>query len=241
MAVGGTVSQPSDTLTRNAENPPVHELLLQCPVCHKTGTTQKACLQHISDNHPQYKFPCRSCDHVFPSYSAKYHHEKEHELLKHYCTECGMGYLYNFKLERHAGVHNDVLPFPCNVCDKRFASKKSLVCHQHVHSVQSLKCDQCDRVFDTRERRYSHFRGTQGQGYDMFCGKNCPWPAGRSRHQDKCDTCIKIKAEKDNAKKRCLPTSEVGPELKHEKEESNKTLRKTKHRISLSKLKKSWT
>ena len=181
-ALGGTISQPSETLTSNAENPPVHELLLQCPVCQKTETTQKACLQYISDNHPQYKFPCKSCDCVFPSYSAKYRHQKEHELPKHYCTECGMGYMYNSELERHAGIHSDVLSFACNVCDEHLSSKKSLICHQHVHSAQSLKCEQCDRVFDTPERRYSHFRGTHRQGYDTFCGKNYPWPAGRACH-----------------------------------------------------------
>ena len=178
-AVGGTIfPQPSQTSTSTADIPPVQELLLQCPVCHKTETTQKACVQHISDNHPQYKFPCKACDCVFPSSSAKYHHQKEHELPKHYCSECGMGYMYNSELERHAGVHNDVLPFACNMCDKCFASKKSLLCHQHVHLAQSIQCEQCDRVFDTPERKYSHFRGAHGQGYDMFCGKNYPWPAG---------------------------------------------------------------
>ena len=232
-AVGGAISQPSDTSTGTAQKPPVHELLLQCPVCHKTETTQKACLQHISDKHPHYNFPCTSCEHVFPSYSAKYGHEKEHQLPKHYCTECGMGFLYNSKLERHAGVHNEVLPFPCKDCDKHFASKKSLVCHQQVHLAQSLKCQVCDRVFDTPERRYSHFRGTHGEGYYTFCGKNYPWPAGRAHHQSKCDTCIEIKAEKNNAKKRQLATSQVSQPLKKEEEESNETLLKTKNKISL--------
>ena len=201
-AVGGTISQPSATSSGTAQKPPVHELLLQCPVCHKTETTQKACLQHILDKHPHYNFPCTSCECVFPSYSAIYHHEKEHQLPKHYCTECGMGFLYNSKLERHAWVHNEVLPFPCKDCEKHFASKKSLVRHQHVHSAQSLECMDCDRVFDTPERRYSYFRGAHGEGYYTFCGKIYPWPAGRAHHQSKCETCLEIKAEKDNAKKR---------------------------------------
>ena len=164
--ISGTVSTSNDfdNLDGDVEVEQPHELLLQCPVCHKTETTQKACLKHISSSHPTYRFQCAKCDGTFPSFSTKYRHEKEHhENPKHYCAECGEGFVYNSELQCHAGKHNQVLPFPCDQCQKRFAQEKSLQRHKNVHSEQSLQCKGCDRVFTTPETVLT-FQGSPRQG-----------------------------------------------------------------------------
>ena len=228
-AIGETVATTSDNLDFAVEAP--HELLLQCPVCHYKETTQKACIKHISDKHPSYRFQCSHCDGTFPSFTTKYRHEKEHhEQPKHFCAECGAGFVYNSELMRHVGKHNEVLPFPCDKCEKRFAQEKSRKRHMNVHSEQSLNCKGCDRVFTTPERLYSHYRGAHGKGYDALCGKNFPWPAGRARHQDECDTCKELKIKKDEAKKRRLAASKTT--IKEDNSDKD-SIKDTKARISM--------
>ena len=44
---------PTAAASTSTVSPPVqHDILLQCPVCLKTETTQKACIYHISSQHP---------------------------------------------------------------------------------------------------------------------------------------------------------------------------------------------
>ena len=233
-AFGETVANTNENENLDFEVEAPHELLLQCPVCHYMETTQKACVKHISEKHPAYRFQCLKCDGTFPSFSTKYRHEKEHhEQPKHFCAECGMGFVYNSELLRHIGKHNEVLPFSCDKCEKRFAQEKSLKRHKNVHSEQSLQCKGCDRVFTTPERLYSHYRGAHGKGYDALCGKNFPWPAGRARHQDECDKCKELKKQKDRAKKRRFSDTSRQTTVKDEDNSDDETIQDTKARISM--------
>ena len=69
------------------------EPLVQCPVCLKTETMQKACLPHIKNLHPDFKFMCRLCFKEFCTYSAKYCYEKDPKPPSHFCLHCGKGFL----------------------------------------------------------------------------------------------------------------------------------------------------
>ena len=116
---------PTATASTLTVPPPVqHDILLQCPICLKTETTQKACIYHILSQHPDYRFMCSTCSKQFSTFYAKYRHKKEHSEPAHICTECGKAYPFNSELERHMGVHTQILPFGCDLCDKRFAQKK---------------------------------------------------------------------------------------------------------------------
>ena len=111
------------------------------------GSNQKDCLNHIHDNHLDYRFPCNFCDRVFKVYNTKYRHKQEHkEEPLHICADCGMAFLYESELNRHVGVHIDVLPYPCEKCTKRFASKKSKDRHLQSHEAQSITCKACGKV-----------------------------------------------------------------------------------------------
>ena len=193
--------QSASTSTAASGDRSEHEFLLQCPVCFKKETTQKACLSHISTVHPDYKFMCSVCSKLFSTYNTKYRHEKEHSQ-EHVCGDCGKGFPFKSELNRHAGVHASVLPYPCDKCEKRFAQAKSLKRHKVIHTDFCQRCTKCDKTFNTPDRYYTHFRGEHGRGYDTKCGINYKWPAQRARHHESCDKCLAIIAEEERAKKR---------------------------------------
>ena len=186
---GGTAQATVDVVPPDEEIIIDDDLLLTCPMCLHQETTQKACVQHIDQYHPKYKYPCCHCDKDFNSFHTRYRHEQGHGIQKHVCGDCGAGYPYLSELKRHAAVHDTVLPYGCTRCEKRFAQKKSLKRHEVLHDDTTFKCDFCDKVCDSKDCLYSHQRGAHGKGYTSKCGKfNFQWPTGRSRHADVLNT-----------------------------------------------------
>ena len=142
----------------------------------------------IADIHYGYRFKCRHCTKDFGNFNTKYRHEMEHQPPKH-CPVCAKGYPFKSELDRHITVHSTVLPFGCEKCPKQFAQIKSKNRHVHVHDNKSFVCSQCDKVADTKEKLYTHFRGAHSKGYNAKCGKHFQWPATRVCHQENCDAC----------------------------------------------------
>ena len=168
--------------------------IVACPVqyCTFTESTQLAVNTHITSDHPDYRFPCRSCTKTFVFANSRYKHEKEHEKPALYCGECGKGFHFNSELQRHLGIHEEVLPFPCEQCERRFAAKKTLTRHLQEHSDKIYQCEMCDKVCPSNDKLYTHFRGAHGKGYTAPCGEWTQWPGKRARHQAKCDRCKEL-------------------------------------------------
>ena len=181
------------------------KLLLECPVCEYSNKSQKKCVSHITDTHPEYRFKCGMCSQDFTSFHTKYRHEKEYNPPMIFCNVCGKGYYFQSELNKHAGVHSEVLLYPCNQCDKHFTQAKSLSRHQELHSNKTVVCSVCEKVWELRDRHYSHYHGIHGKGYTVKCGKHYQWPASHARHKESCDQCIEIiakeQAEKESHKR----------------------------------------
>ena len=169
-----------------------HDLILSCPMCPFTDKTQKACVVHIQENHPDYKFKCKYCVKEFPHHTSLYRHEKEHQAPSRICIECGYSCVYKSEMERHVAVHQEILPFGCDKCDKRFASEKSSKRHAQVHADLTFTCTVCGMVKSTQDRLYTHFRGAHGKGYTAKCGCLFQWPGTRACHQESCDRCKEL-------------------------------------------------
>ena len=233
-AVGGVV--PDKMVEQQEENEEIvlDDLLLTCPMCLHTETTQKACIQHIDTWHPEYRYPCRFCDKDFNCFHTWYRHKQSHWEHKHICGDCGSSFLYWSELERHTAVHKDVLPFYCTKCDKRFAQKKSLKRHEVLHIGTTYKCDQCDKVCDSPDCLYSHKRGAHGKGYTSKCGKyNYQWPTGQSRHAAVCDECKDITAKELSRKCKNLDSTapKMEKKIKTESSEAQETVADLKSKV----------
>ena len=205
VAVGGTVHNDEQVEVQDSEEIVIGtDTLLQCPMCLHTEHTQKACLQHISMYHLEYKFKCKSCPKDFSSFHSHYRHERE-DTPKYVCGDCAKTFPFKSELDQHSGVHSAVLPYKCEDCNKRFAMKKSLKRHETLHNNDTFACDRCEKVCTSQERLYSHKRGAHGKGYDSRCAQNFQWPATKARHQGKCTVCQDIldKEEKEKQKHKC--------------------------------------
>ena len=173
---------------------------VECPVCKVIHPSQKAVILHLTKDHPDYKFPCGICSRSFNCFNSRYKHLKEHDSPQLFCPDPGCNKAFHFQSEydRHVGVHNTVLPFPCDSCPKRFASNKSLVRHTEIHLNHTHECldRYCEKMYPMKDRLYTHFRGAHGKGYDAPCGKHFSWLGPRARHQEDCTPCgLKLQRE----------------------------------------------
>ena len=151
-----------------------------CPVCGQLEKSQSALNIHLSAQHPGYQFPCTVCGKSYASYNSWYKHQIEHTPPTYFCLECSEGFHLNAELQRYMNVHNDVKPFGCDLCERRFTKNKSLTRHKKVHDDNPVTCSMCDKTCQTPEQMYMHFRGAHGKGYRAPCGELYQWPVGRA-------------------------------------------------------------
>ena len=160
-----------------------------CPCCNSTKQSQSALNKHIASYHPEYQFPCEVCGRKYTSYNSWYKHKIEHTAPTLFCGICFQGFHFEAQLNRHMNSHEDVKPFGCDMCEKRFTQNKSLTRHKKVHLGGTVTCTMCDKTCTTPEQLYTHFRGAHGKGYTAPCGDHFQWPGPRAKHQADCTSC----------------------------------------------------
>ncbi len=64
------------------------------------------------------------------------------------CPQCGKTFRRHFNMRIHVDrVHNKVKPFPCNYCNKAFATNSDLKQHVGVHGQGNrFECEECGRT-----------------------------------------------------------------------------------------------
>ena len=99
---------------------------------------------------------------------------------------------FNIKqdLERHLKIHLEIKPFPCDTCDKRFASKANLVAHKRIHNSkrERVKCKYpgCNKTFSTKSNMITHFKKHSGEKpfQCQECLKKFTTKGAKKRHID---------------------------------------------------------
>ena len=110
-----------------------------CTTCGKSfGSSEKLHMKTCS-NQESKNFKCSECPYIVDRHDRlKTHQEKKHSKIvanKFQCTFCQNKFSTKFNLKEHKKTH---LPLPvqskeflCDVCNKSFASKKSMYVHTH--------------------------------------------------------------------------------------------------------------
>lgn len=106
---------------------------------------------------------------------ARHLHET-HEGVKNFsCDICNRTFATKRTLNDHRRIHTNERPYVCNRCGKTFKQKASLFVHNRTHSdVFPFKCVHCDQSFRTRPTLMVHI--TKHTGEKPFVCDICSRP-----------------------------------------------------------------
>jgi len=149
---------------------------LPCSVdgCTYVASSQRLFQRHLSSRHSSVpasaSFPCpvSGCTYTAVTETRLVRHKARHrvvenqlsdaELVERYrCTKCPYETTQREHFRRHVdSVHNNLRPFLCDICGRRFKRHDALLQHSAVHNDQSdarsniHRCSVCDRTFRSK-------------------------------------------------------------------------------------------
>ena len=110
------------------------------------------------------------------------------------CPTCNKTFRNNTQLLTHQSMVHKINIHYCEFCSKEFKNK--VLCKQHVQNVhealfkEGTQCDQCDKVFNTKGKLYSHTIAVHAESDDMYChvcGGKYKNKYALKRHVRKCE------------------------------------------------------
>ncbi len=152
-----------------------------CDHCGRSYNTQSDLKKHVDFDHLNIsKYFCEKCN---VKCRTKNHYERHVNSLRHRgllktnrCEDCGRVFRDQFKLDKHRSdmPHCKELPseeYPCQQCDKMFQTRQGLIRHEDsVHlQLKPFACHNCDKGYARREYLVFHLKNChQNSGGDMM-------------------------------------------------------------------------
>ncbi|XP_026743962.1 GDNF-inducible zinc finger protein 1-like isoform X9 [Trichoplusia ni] len=133
--------QTQYALLNHTEN--VHKTeKLKCPICPEVLGNRYLKKRHLALVHDckNSQFVCELCSKIFTR-NNKY---MQHKLRVHFkeknvtCEYCGHKAFNMDSLKSHMVCHDETRPFKCELCEKTFRRKKTLVIHMRTHKMDDL-------------------------------------------------------------------------------------------------------
>jgi len=119
------------------------------------------------------------------------------------CSYCQKTFKLKFYLNQHRLVHNEeIRPYSCNVCGKRYARRQSMYDHRRWHCIRrQFECPVCKKLFKTvmsaKVHQRIHKKNRTADFYCNECGKSFFSKGSLKTHQIihsnpapfKCESC----------------------------------------------------
>ncbi|XP_058840337.1 gastrula zinc finger protein XlCGF26.1-like [Topomyia yanbarensis] len=124
----------------------------KCPVCYKSFSNQQLLKEH--QRSVIRKYFCRQCGKGFMTQANLENHLKCHVSSRETrrCCGCRKDFKNDTELALHSNeVHkpeqtfDPIKPFECNICYRRYPTRKSLVSHKRM--IQQHQCSHCGEFF----------------------------------------------------------------------------------------------
>ena len=165
--------------------------LYRCDQCDKVYKSQRTLNDHLI-RHTGQRFPCTLCDSILVSKRGLNDHirklhshgtklQTKNRLAQRFkCTLCEKSYKHRDDLKVHLLWHSGQRPYECNVCLKKFYSRKILRRHcSYVHDkvkryqVQRFQCNICDKRFtnSTSLKRHMYIHSAEKPFKCSLCPK----------------------------------------------------------------------
>ena len=166
----------------------------RCHVCLMVFELQSSYVKHMKEDHQDEALQCDKYNASYASPNGLFKHIRSHRYMKYKCDLCKRHFQFPYQINDHLKTHTGSNLYPCNNCNKKFASRSSAKAHEKSHDVE-LKCPACPDM--TTKRYHSqvslniHSCGMHSEGWYAPCGKSCKWKSMYARHIKKCKVCIK--------------------------------------------------
>ncbi|XP_028646626.2 zinc finger protein 773-like [Erpetoichthys calabaricus] len=97
---------------------------------------------------------------------------KLNDMKPYCCSKCGKRFLYNSVFKRHTIIHSGEKPYDCSECGKRFNNVSNLQKHRSIHTgIKPYGCAECGKRFIYSSHLKSHTRVHTGE--KPYCCSEC--------------------------------------------------------------------
>ncbi|GAB0088501.1 hypothetical protein DMENIID0001_029430 [Sergentomyia squamirostris] len=170
----------------------------KCKFCEKTFSTIWKLNAHMPFHTGVRKYVCPECGHDFKSRSNLVRHMDVHSSISVSCKICFQEFKSCIYLERHMKLHGIQKQFSCSVCSKDYYAEEFFLRHMKHHNKNTknyVPCDSCDKKFPSKRSLRRHKKDAHkvlkpfscAQCNETFCTVN-----GLTQHQYRYHSNIRI-------------------------------------------------
>jgi len=175
---------------------PVHtgEKPHSCTQCDKSFIERKSLTSHLLVHHGiGDKYKCTHCDRSFNYKSSLMVHLAQRSGFENSepcpnpekvfvakpspkgypCNLCNKYFATSSRLKRHAVTHSDARPYACTKCEKAYSSKGTLTLHMFKHSNKKFTCNICSRSYSGPQYLQGHIKSKHRELDDRFKCQFC--------------------------------------------------------------------
>ena len=210
----------------------VHGKKCPCTICGKSFASKISLERHVNVMHKKLSvYKCNLCEKSFKYYEGlKSHIEMVHQGMEFQCDQCQLTFAGSLKLHYHKrSTHFKTKNFGCDICEKRFERKRSIIAHMvDEHAFSIFKCDICHREFNSLRYLQDHSKTVhipvdEKISYSChICDKTFFHPKSLNRHKRESHFHSNLKSKVFHCDK-CGKAFTTSPGLKYHN--------KTKHQI----------
>ncbi len=122
----------------------------KCSQCGKRLANKQNLERHIKDVHETNR--CPHCTETFKEKEELEAHKIIHrEKYKHWCEICNRGFYNFYSYSNHSkSKHENIKPYCCSTCKKRFVQRTDFERHLQVHNPnreKEFKCSECPKSY----------------------------------------------------------------------------------------------
>lgn len=156
---GKSFSSPGRLSTHISVVHTKHDQVFVCHICAKKFVCKGNLVYHLTTHQPRvHQVQCEQCGKWLKNKLCLRKHMIQHSGIKYLCQECDYTALNPQCLRNHMRVqHTNLKPFACDLCDKTFKLKNTLLNHLVQHTgIKKFSCQFCSRTFASSGNYYSH-------------------------------------------------------------------------------------
>lgn len=147
-----------------------------CLICNQSFKTRFTLCNHKNQMHKNKQiFECQMCNVKFTVEKLYQKHLKKSKCVKtehrkHQCTICSKIYSRNEYLKRHfkqmhLGIEDEIEHFTCDVCERSFNTKRSLLSHLRKGDHRTtFQCEFCMAIFKRSSGYKTHINFCKSNG-----------------------------------------------------------------------------